>query len=1585
MKQKIYKLIQFSTILMLMQLPLIAIAQCDITNGLVHEYLFDGSLLDNVGSNNVTGVISSTTMQYTNNQAGIANSALQIIAGSGAQLSLANPVACADSITVCFWFKAVFPPNNFVARGVASDSLGNGIGYFGDSWVGGNIAPSFGANFTLTGDNFSAANSLPVGVWTHVAIVKVNGNTLIYYNGVPTLAVVNNANANSIIQYLFGQNNTFNMSPIGTVDNYRIYNRALDGTELVQLYNAAPLLITQQPQSEFLCSNSNGNVTLTVTHTQTAFSYQWYKNGNAIANSNNDSLIITSASFADSGNYIVRIISNCNDTVISTSAIIAIGFATPPAVTNLNYFQSFNGSGGSAFTNIGSPTTNTANTHYDIHGGGAVTISNLNGGFNVSPSWSDTISSLSFWYKPFIASNNGNPFYLWGVPALGTSTVAGFTPCAIGSNLQLGYVSTGSAFTSGGVSLTFNQWHLITVNVIGKKYTVYLNGNLAYTVTLPYNTIDAPLAYIGNTGAGTANPSKGALGVFNDLFINADTLNSQAISGIYQQIKFTTFNPQACDSALGYRLSVNGSSASLPLYYKWYKNNVALINNTHTSGVESNTLLFDRFVYAADTGVYKCEITNGCAIATYTNNIQVSLGGTWQYNAPYISITPNTNACTGSVTQIAFDTIAQAPALVTTHQIKYNGTFIPITNPLIIAPNAYGTYEFIANSAAVGCEGITTFNYSGNVINKIFKEVSSNNCGSGTFGNAIEEVNTFDCDSSITDSNFHYYKDINGKGIVASVNTFGQTNPITSVVMYNESPTVTVILDNNNLTDFNAYYMHKTWAVNTNNNISLSALVNIRLYYTQADLDAMKLAINCPTCTDADLVLSKHDLGNSVHDCNADNSNYNINASIYWQKDSANTANEYGVISNFAGNNAPIANGNLPLGVVGGSAHGNEFDGKYFEATVEGFSEFRLHLIPLPNVTQIACVNNIYPVNNAINIHLNSDSLVWTRNPNATSYDINIKENGNTIILANTTDTMLSLAQFMSANGLIQFNKTYTWTVIPTDGFNYATACTSSIFSTTIPPTFCIPTLTLPFNNINFSGFKIKGEQNTLHALTTNINSFYVDSSSSNQIPILEMGKSYYFTTSTNGNQNKELYMYIDGNNDGVFSTTELLVDSLVYDFTQACNVNIPNNANFTNGFRRVRIIVQQQSGQQNIHPHPNASNACTLAESVVYDFTCELKSFATPYILSTLKPTASNVLYQCDNDVVTTIGVGSNSGSFVSFVDSNNHIFARVYPLANTTLGNVQAFYRKTLDDTIRTGGGKYIASREITVYTEVQPTSAYRFRYYLPANELDSIIANTNGAVTTVNNLQVMKDPSYCGNYYDPITQTTTFGVALPMPTANFYTPNNFTTLPSGDYAIDVNGLTSFSTFYLTAPINNGPLSVNEITLDAFSNIDEDVLQYQIQNKKLFELLELQHSNDGISYKTIKTENGKEKNSFNFTNTKINSGTNYYRVKGIEANGKEIFSATKTTIHNENNTIIIYPNPATKEATLQINVTKNSNGVIKIFNTTGALVYAINASLEKGTNAIALPIHSLASGLYQVRVSIDAYQHVNTILNIQ
>jgi len=88
------------------------------------------------------------------------------------------------------------------------------------------------------GYNGTIANTLPLGVWTHVAVVKSSSTFTYYQNAVSKGTGNQTVNEDSNPFYIGGDYD--NQGAIdGVVDEVRLYNRALSATEVAALYNAS--------------------------------------------------------------------------------------------------------------------------------------------------------------------------------------------------------------------------------------------------------------------------------------------------------------------------------------------------------------------------------------------------------------------------------------------------------------------------------------------------------------------------------------------------------------------------------------------------------------------------------------------------------------------------------------------------------------------------------------------------------------------------------------------------------------------------------------------------------------------------------------------------------------------------------------------------------------------------------------------------------------------------------------------------------------------------------------------------------------------------------------------------------------------------------------------------------------------------------------------------------------------------------------------------------------------------------------------------------------------------------------------------
>jgi hypothetical protein len=165
--------------------------------------------------------------------------------------------------------------------------------------------------------------------------------------------------------------------------------------------------------------------------------------------------------------------------------------------------------------------------------------------------------------------------------------------------------------------------------------------------------------------------------------------------------------------------------------------------------------------------------------------------------------------------------------------------------------------------------------------------------------------------------------------------------------------------------------------------------------------------------------------------------------------------------------------------------------------------------------------------------------------------------------------------------------------------------------------------------------------------------------------------------------------------------------------------------------------------------------------------------------------------LNSCQQLAATTIDAASNNntlGLAIPIIDSSNNYAALIYPEGNN-LGTVKSSVYIN-GDSIRQANGAFYLDRNITITSKNQPLNIYNLRLYLEAAELDRIIAWPNTGVLNDSNLIVSKvRKDTCGTgISSAILTDTTFAVSA---LGNY----------NGEKYVDINGLKSFSTFYLNS----------------------------------------------------------------------------------------------------------------------------------------------------------------------------------------
>ena len=342
--------------------------QSFLTNGLVAYYQFNGNANDASG-NGHNGIVENAIPavdRFGNRNACYQFASSWIFVPYNASLYPSNQ-------TISAWFK-----NTGVYHDTAIVRAGN---VYDDFWRGYTIGTrDFNSNFGFTdysGSGYAAGAAAPVGqwplnTWAQLIVTRGSNSAALYINA---QLISSNTNLPRYVPVEFsplyigsgeapGKNGADTLPTDvpgsfwqGSIDDVRIYNRALSTYEVQQLYafeSASPAPnINSQPVSQSV--NQGSPVSFSVTATGTGLNFQWRLNSVNISGATNDSYILASATTNDAGIYNV-IVSNAGGSVTSSNAVLMVIVSPRTATGTATLFDLFVvgvniTDGGSGYTN----------------------------------------------------------------------------------------------------------------------------------------------------------------------------------------------------------------------------------------------------------------------------------------------------------------------------------------------------------------------------------------------------------------------------------------------------------------------------------------------------------------------------------------------------------------------------------------------------------------------------------------------------------------------------------------------------------------------------------------------------------------------------------------------------------------------------------------------------------------------------------------------------------------------------------------------------------------------------------------------------------------------------------------------------------------------------------------------------------------------------------------------------------------------------------------------------------------------------------------------------------------------------------
>jgi hypothetical protein len=162
--------------------------------------------------------------------------------------------------------------------------------------------------------------------------------------------------------------------------------------------------------------------------------------------------------------------------------------------------------------------------------------------------------------------------------------------------------------------------------------------------------------------------------------------------------------------------------------------------------------------------------------------------------------------------------------------------------------------------------------------------------------------------------------------------------------------------------------------------------------------------------------------------------------------------------------------------------------------------------------------------------------------------------------------------------------------------------------------------------------------------------------------------------------------------------------------------------------------------------------------------------------------------------------------------------------------------------------------------------------------------------------------------------------------------------------------------------------------------------ILAWGTSNEQRNRLFKIEHSADGQRFSPLATVQSTsaygEGREYSYLDRKPVNGTNWYRIKQVDANGASAYSEVRMVVFGAGETVIgsVYPNPVRTQNTLNLDVyaMQSADASMRIHDIAGRLISEKSFALEAGNNTLQLPLQSWSAGSYMLELHIDGQRAI-------
>jgi hypothetical protein len=206
---------------------------------------------------------------------------------------------------------------------------------------------------------------------------------------------------------------------------------------------------------------------------------------------------------------------------------------------------------------------------------------------------------------------------------------------------------------------------------------------------------------------------------------------------------------------------------------------------------------------------------------------------------------------------------------------------------------------------------------------------------------------------------------------------------------------------------------------------------------------------------------------------------------------------------------------------------------------------------------------------------------------------------------------------------------------------------------------------------------------------------------------------------------------------------------------------------------------------------------------------------------------------------------------------------------------------------------------------------------------------------------------------------------------PDATHWTSQGSITRNTTTNYVELTGITDFSSWTLSTPLNVLPVAFGNIK--AFEQGNDIIVQWEILTELNASMYNIQRSSDGNSFNTIGYVTAAGSSRYSFADHQPLAGNNYYRLQIVDLdNSSKLSRVVKINTIKGKPAIAIFPNPATgQQFTLQLNNLEKGIYYYDLFTNSGQKIYSGTINHAGGSSAETLQLPATAtSGLYQLRI---------------